>query len=79
MRRSRKRVSYQVHTNMNGNIMCYLMNRKRTFESAIIIVAEVISTRQIDISKKKTVEFKAPDKRTPLMTKCEMYNAMNTS
>ena len=40
------------------------------------ILAEVIASKEVS-SARKQVQFKAPDKRTPLMSKCEMYNSQN--
>lgn len=54
------------------------MNRKRTIPNSFPFLAVILSTIEIDLSKKKNVLFNAPDKRTPLMTKCEMYNNYNT-
>ena len=39
--------------------------------------ADVIATVEVDYSEHRIVHFNAPDKYTPLLTKCEMYDKNN--
>ena len=77
IKRSRRRITYHLHSNIDALYVCYLMNRKRGCRIIHSFIANVIATIEIDYSEHRTVRFDAPDKYTPLMTKCEMYDKNN--
>lgn len=77
--RWKRRVTYHVASNMNAPIACYIMTKKRSNCDKLMIVAEILDTYESSTVSKHRIVFSVPSAYTPLLTKCEMYDAKNNS
>ena len=67
IRRTRRQVTFHISSNVDATYVCYLMTRKPI----------VLSTIEVKGSEKRFVSMDTPNMKTPLMTKCEMYDKDN--